>query len=175
MQIQWYGEQCKNAALRWTPTHQTRNFTGEKWNVSVFSEISSVIFIFLVQFLVCLERLISCCAQGEPFVVPAGSFSYSVVLYTVCALASLGLLAARRALRLFGQAELGGPRGPALASAGVLCLLWLLYIVLSSLEATGHVSGFWHTWAPDEIACCNGFIYVVLLCYWVDGLQKLVV
>merc|ERR1712226_1275604 len=47
-------------------------------------------------------------ARGESFIVPAGSFSYSVVLYSGTALITLLILALRRFLPVFGKAELGG-------------------------------------------------------------------
>ena len=41
----------------------------------------------------------------------AGTLSFSVMVYTVCALLGLALLMARRFLPVFGNAELGGPTG----------------------------------------------------------------
>merc|ERR1719369_1543484 len=68
------------------------------------------------------------------FEVKAGALSFSVVLYTICAILGIGLIMARRFLPCFGQAELGGQRGLQYFSSSFLILLWVLYIVLSSLQ-----------------------------------------
>ena len=41
-----------------------------------------------------------------------------------------------------GRAELGGPRMPKLLSAAFLVFLWLIYILLSILQAYGHIPHF---------------------------------
>ncbi|XP_041363701.1 sodium/calcium exchanger 2-like [Gigantopelta aegis] len=79
-------------------------------------------------------------AKGKTFEVPAGSLSFSVILYIVCSLLGLGLLVLRRRLRFFGNAELGGPKGPKIFSALFMISLWIFYVILSSLQAYGHIS-----------------------------------
>jgi len=74
-------------------------------------------------------------AKGEPvFVVEAGDLGLSVVVFTVCALICLGGLSVRR--KLFGG-ELGGPSGPRSATAGFYCCLWVVYVVVSSMQTEG--------------------------------------
>merc|ERR1712154_561042 len=68
------------------------------------------------------------------FVVNAGTLSFSVIVYTGCAIAAVALLMLRRFLPIFGKAELGGPRVTKYISAGFFLFLWLLYIVLSILQ-----------------------------------------
>lgn len=50
--------------------------------------------------------------QGTDFIVDAGSLSFSVMLYTICAILAVALLMARRFLPVFGNAELGGTTVP---------------------------------------------------------------
>ena len=42
------------------------------------------------------------------FEVKAGALSFSVILYTICAILAISLIMARRFLPIFGSAELGG-------------------------------------------------------------------
>ncbi len=55
----------------------------------------------------------------------------------MAAVIAISLLIARRFLKPFGQAELGGPKVAKWVSAGIMVTLWVLYILFSSLEATG--------------------------------------
>lgn len=81
--------------------------------------------------------------QGETFEVPAGSLAFSVMLYTVFAICCIALLMLRRNIAAFGKAELGGSTGLKVASAVVLMTLWVLYVLLSSLEVYGIIkAGF---------------------------------
>jgi solute carrier family 8 (sodium/calcium exchanger) len=67
------------------------------------------------------------------FMNPAGSLSYSVVVFTCLAILCVGILQLRRVK--FGG-ELGGKeRGPKIISAVVLASLWVLYLVLSILKS----------------------------------------
>ena len=68
------------------------------------------------------------------FVVEAGDLGLSVLVFTGCALVCLGVLLARR--KLYGG-ELGGPAGPKMATAAVFCLLWLVYVLISSFQTDG--------------------------------------
>ena len=93
------------------------------------------------------------------FQVKAGALSFSVVLYTICAILGIGLIMLRRFLPCFGQAELGGPKGTGIitsliqssnnnlafsgakyASSFFLIFLWISYVVLSSLQTYGHIN-----------------------------------
>ena len=70
----------------------------------------------------------------------AGTLSFSVIVYTCCAITTILLLMARRFLPIFGQAELGGPKLTKSLSAAFFLFLWLLYIVLSILQSYGLIS-----------------------------------
>lgn len=72
--------------------------------------------------------------DGSAFSVEAGSLGFSVIVYTCCAIAALGLLVTRRFLSAFGKAELGGPLVTKMVSGIVLICLWVLYVILSSLK-----------------------------------------
>lgn len=78
-------------------------------------------------------------SKGETFKYPAGSLSFSVVIYTICALVCIFLIMARRYLSFFGKSELGGPFGPKIACGCLLFFLWIFYVILSSLQAYGHI------------------------------------
>lgn len=62
------------------------------------------------------------------FAVPAGSLGFSVVVFSVCAVLTLGILFLRRATL---GVELGGDPRLASWTAGFFVLLWLLYVALS--------------------------------------------
>ncbi|XP_077979422.1 sodium/calcium exchanger 3-like isoform X2 [Glandiceps talaboti] len=73
-------------------------------------------------------------AKGEVFEVDSGTLSFSVLIYTICAVCCVLLLVARRLLPFFGKAELGGPRIPAILSAVFLVSLWVMYVLLCSFQ-----------------------------------------
>ncbi|XP_067671459.1 sodium/calcium exchanger 2-like [Haliotis asinina] len=73
--------------------------------------------------------------QGKPFAVPKGSLVFSVILYTICSIVAIAVLLLRRNLSFMGKAELGGPKTGKIASAIFVFLMWVIYIVLSSLQA----------------------------------------
>lgn len=79
---------------------------------------------------------------GKSFHVKAESLGFSVTLYSVCAVLCLLTLVARRYIKFFGNAELGGPSVPKYATGAFFVTLWLLYIVISSLQAYGLITGF---------------------------------
>jgi solute carrier family 8 (sodium/calcium exchanger) len=56
-------------------------------------------------------------------------------LYTACAIVAIVVLIARRFIKPFGQAELGGPKGMKIFSAIIMISLWVFYVLLSSLNA----------------------------------------
>ena len=73
--------------------------------------------------------------KGTPegkYYVPAGSLVFSVVVFIVCALLCVILLLARR--KIVGG-ELGGGTTGRYGSAFFLVFLWIVYIVMSILQA----------------------------------------
>ena len=68
------------------------------------------------------------------FVVEAGDLGLSVLVFTGTALVCLGGLFVRR--KLYGG-EIGGPEGPKRATAAFFCLLWLVYVLVSSFQTDG--------------------------------------
>ncbi|EUB61034.1 Sodium/calcium exchanger [Echinococcus granulosus] len=80
--------------------------------------------------------------RGSTFVVPAGSLGFSVTIFCIFALFAIALLVLRRKPSL-GGGELGGPRASIKwASAIFFLLLWLIYVLLSSLENYCYIVGF---------------------------------
>ena len=77
--------------------------------------------------------------KGVPFRVHAGSLTFSVAIFTVCCVICLVVLIMRRYLSVFGRGELGGPTVSKYLTAGFFLFLWLLYILLSSLQAYDHI------------------------------------
>ncbi|XP_013171102.1 PREDICTED: sodium/calcium exchanger 3 isoform X2 [Papilio xuthus] len=79
-------------------------------------------------------------ARGEPFHVDPGNLAFSVTMFcSEAALAVLVLLLRRR--RSVGG-ELGGPRGLKLLTSGFFFSLWLIYLLMSGLEAYDVIKGF---------------------------------
>ena len=78
--------------------------------------------------------------KGLPFTVKAGSLTFSVAVYTCVSFVCLILLFLRRYLKVFGKGELGGPTIPKYLTSLTYFSLWLIYIVLSSLQAYGHIN-----------------------------------
>lgn len=69
---------------------------------------------------------------GKPYKVPAGDLTFSVFIFLICAIVCFCILIIRR--RIIGG-ELGGPNFSKYASA-VLCIsLWVIYILMSCLQA----------------------------------------
>jgi len=68
------------------------------------------------------------------FVVPSGSLGFSVIIFTICALAALLSLTIRRQLYGF---ELGGPALPAYITSAFFIFLWLFYVGMSILQIKG--------------------------------------
>ncbi|XP_042189558.1 sodium/calcium exchanger 1b isoform X5 [Callorhinchus milii] len=79
-------------------------------------------------------------AQGKDFEVQPGTLAFSVTLYTIFAFISCGVLLYRRRPEIGG--ELGGPRTAKRLTSSLFVLLWLLYILFSSLEAYCYIKGF---------------------------------
>jgi solute carrier family 8 (sodium/calcium exchanger) len=80
--------------------------------------------------------------QGKNFEVPAGSLSFSVVIFTILSLVTMALLITRRSFSIFGNAELGGPKGPKIITGIFLICLWFLYVLIASLQSYEHIPGF---------------------------------
>eukprot|EP00755_Sulcionema_specki_P025693 Sspe_Gene.15792::Locus_5504_Transcript_1_1_Confidence_1.000_Length_2984::g.15792::m.15792/K05849/SLC8A, NCX; solute carrier family 8 (sodium/calcium exchanger) len=74
-------------------------------------------------------------SKGECYIVPSGALGFSVLIFTICALICLGIL---MLMRVTQGGELGGPSRKILAI--FFCLLWFLYVLLSSLQAYDHFS-----------------------------------
>lgn len=66
--------------------------------------------------------------------------AFSLTLFLTLACIAFAILLARRNKRIGG--ELGGPVGIKYVSTAVLILLWVTYIVASTLEAYGVIKGF---------------------------------
>ena len=78
-------------------------------------------------------------SKGEPFIAPAGSLSFSVTIYMCTSVVCFVLLYIKRA---WCGGELGGTGFMRTGVALILTILWLFYIVISSLEAVGHIKSF---------------------------------
>ncbi|XP_014786863.1 sodium/calcium exchanger 3 isoform X4 [Octopus bimaculoides] len=72
--------------------------------------------------------------KGQIFVVDAGSLGFSVIIYTTFAIIAILLLVMRRSLKIFGKAELGGATVPKMVTGVLFIFLWVLYVLLSSLQ-----------------------------------------
>jgi len=77
----------------------------------------------------------SVCPDGC-FLVPAGNLSFSVTVFTLCALTCFSLLIVRR--YLYGG-ELGGPASASKRDAIIMVCLWFVYIVMSILKSLGAI------------------------------------
>ena len=79
-------------------------------------------------------------ANGRQFKVEPGSLAFSVTIFCCCAVVAVFIMLLRRRQCIGG--ELGGPRRWKIATACFFFCLWLVYIILSSLEAYCHIKGF---------------------------------
>uniref|UniRef100_A0A6Q2YER9 Calx-beta domain-containing protein n=1 Tax=Esox lucius TaxID=8010 RepID=A0A6Q2YER9_ESOLU len=79
-------------------------------------------------------------SKGNDFRVDPGTLAFSVTLFTIFAFVCVAVLMYRRRPEIGG--ELGGPRGPKIATTCLFFSLWLMYIIFSSLEAYCHIKGF---------------------------------
>ncbi|XP_012538586.1 sodium/calcium exchanger 2 isoform X2 [Monomorium pharaonis] len=78
--------------------------------------------------------------HSEPFLVEPGNLAFSVTLFCSEACFVIVVLLARRTKSIGG--ELGGPFIPKIITSGFLFSLWLLYLIMSTLEAYGVIQGF---------------------------------
>lgn len=74
---------------------------------------------------------------GYPMI--AGSLGFSVVLFCICAITCIATVYLRRAV--FGY-ELGGTPFPRTMTGIFFIGLWIIYVVVSSLEVEGHIKSF---------------------------------
>ncbi|ESO09920.1 hypothetical protein HELRODRAFT_72786 [Helobdella robusta] len=81
--------------------------------------------------------------KEKPFEVQAGSLSFSVVIYVVLAIICLVGLMVRRYNKFLGKAELGGPTCQKTVTAVLFICMWIIYALLSSLQAYGYIKGYW--------------------------------
>lgn len=75
--------------------------------------------------------------KGEKFDVPAGNLGFSVVVFCVTAVIAIAVMMLRRNKAVGG--ELGGTKVYKLPTSLLLCFLWVVYIVLSSLQTYCHI------------------------------------
>ncbi|VDO96572.1 unnamed protein product, partial [Soboliphyme baturini] len=68
----------------------------------------------------------------QPFIVHTDHLGFRVLTYTVLSLFCIAVLVARRYMKIFGNAELGGPVIAKWLSAIFLFLLWLVYVFMSA-------------------------------------------
>jgi solute carrier family 8 (sodium/calcium exchanger) len=73
--------------------------------------------------------------KEEPFRVPVGSLGFSIIVYVIGATICMAMLLIKRFSPCMGRAELGGPTAVKFITAGIFFILWLIYILLSSLQA----------------------------------------
>nr|AAY17397.1 cardiac-specific sodium-calcium exchanger 1 [Danio rerio] len=79
-------------------------------------------------------------SQGRQFRVDPGTLAFSVTLFTIFAFVCIAVLMYRRRPEIGG--ELGGPRHPKIIPTTLFFSLWLMYIILSSMEAYCIIKGF---------------------------------
>jgi len=73
--------------------------------------------------------------------VYAGTLTFSVGVFAVCAIIALAVIGIRR-LPFVADGELGGPTGLKHASGALFISLWMLYILLSALQAFNLIAFF---------------------------------
>ncbi|XP_060520508.1 sodium/calcium exchanger 3 isoform X2 [Cylas formicarius] len=78
--------------------------------------------------------------QGRPFNVDPGNLAFSVTIFCTEAAVAILILVLRRSKVVGG--ELGGPTCLKYATSALLFSLWILYLLLSTLEAYGIIKGF---------------------------------
>ena len=100
-------------------------------------EVDSV-FRHSVQFNVNCNKRRSC-VQGEPFYVDTGALGFSVVMFCIGASATAIILIVRRFSPALGLAELGGPLVPKIITGTMLFVIYIAYVLISSLQAYDHI------------------------------------
>jgi solute carrier family 8 (sodium/calcium exchanger) len=71
--------------------------------------------------------------------VKAGSLTFSVLIFTICSFICFTVIFMRRYMKWFGGGELGGPALQKWGTSILFVLLWLIYLVLSSLQAYEYI------------------------------------
>jgi len=79
--------------------------------------------------------------QGNDFKVPPGSLGFSVLVFCILAILAIAALMFRRFSPSIG-AELGGPKGSRILSTLFFTLLWIIYVLLASLESYCHIKTY---------------------------------
>ncbi|XP_059385630.1 sodium/calcium exchanger 1-like isoform X2 [Carassius carassius] len=79
-------------------------------------------------------------AHGQYFRVDPGTLAFSVTVFTIFAFICIAVLMYRRRPEIGG--ELGGPQTPKILTTTLFFSLWLMYIILSSMEAYCIIKGF---------------------------------
>lgn len=74
--------------------------------------------------------------EEQEFSAPSGDMSLAVCLFLLTSLVCFAVLGIRR--KAVGG-ELGGPAGTKYLSAGYLCILWVLFVIVLSLKVYGMV------------------------------------
>lgn len=77
--------------------------------------------------------------HGVSYYAPAGTLSFSVVVFIPCALVAITLLIIKR---VFDGGELGGSGFRRIGFSLIMAGLWILYLLLSGLESSGTIKGF---------------------------------
>lgn len=80
-------------------------------------------------------------SKGSSFKVDPGNLAFSVTLFTALAVVCVTTLLYRRRASVAGG-ELGGPRTCKVLTSLLFVSLWLIYILLASLEAYCHLPSF---------------------------------
>ncbi|XP_037334048.2 solute carrier family 8 member 4b [Pungitius pungitius] len=79
-------------------------------------------------------------SKGEVFKVDPGNLAFSVTLFTIMAVLCVCTLLYRRRASVAGG-ELGGPRTCKMITSLLFVSMWLIYILLASLDAYCHIPG----------------------------------
>ncbi|XP_074479144.1 solute carrier family 8 member 4b isoform X2 [Sebastes fasciatus] len=80
-------------------------------------------------------------SKGKVFKVDPGNLAFSVTLFTIMAVMCVIILLYRRRATVAGG-ELGGPRTCKIITCMLFASMWLIYILLASLEAYCHLPSF---------------------------------
>ena len=78
-------------------------------------------------------------ANGDKFRVEPGALGFSVMVFCVEALICISLMMYRRFNPNIG-AELGGPKNWRIFTSVFCTMLWLIYVILSALQAYCHIN-----------------------------------
>ncbi|KAI8797275.1 sodium/calcium exchanger 2, partial [Biomphalaria glabrata] len=116
----------------------------EKWADSSIGNIngSNSVNVFLGLGLPWLLASVYWNLQGKDFYHPSGTVGLSVTLFTICATLVLLVLVVRRRMARFHFAELGGPKLEKYLTGVVPLGIWVIYVLLSSLQAQGVYTAF---------------------------------